>query len=112
MPYGVLIGFGNTFHAPVRRTKRADASAFLLLIQFFDDRTDLHRCIITMQEIDVNNISMQSLQAFIEVRLNRSGCETRNPGAAKYVIPIHSRMTAFGYQDQFTPTSRFLNPSA
>src|SRR3972149_8642254 len=91
----ILVGFGDAFDAPVRYPKRADTSAHLFLIQRLDECANRNGFIIAMQEIDINDIGLQSLQTFAEINPNRFGREARNPGFGKWILMVNNGMTAF-----------------
>src|SRR5262245_2138764 len=63
-----------------------------------------------MQEVQVDIVRLQSLEAFIEVSSHRFWCKTRHPGTSKYILAVHSRMTALGDQEHLIASSGFLNP--
>src|ERR1041384_4454598 len=66
----VSIRFHDAFHAPIRGAKRPYSPGLLFIIQRLDERTDRHSFIIAMQQIEINEICLQSLQTFFEICLN------------------------------------------
>jgi hypothetical protein len=65
-----------------------------------------------VQEVQVNKIGVQSLQAFAQISVNRFGSDARFPRLAKDSLRVHDRVTALGDQNNSIALPALLNPAS
>ena len=105
----VFVRRSDPLDRPVGGAECDDPTARLLFVERFQERARRNRLVVPVQQIQIDVVGPESLQALTEVVVNRVRID---PGRAKLPGLVHTWVASLGDEDDVITSTRVLEPPA